>query len=444
MNSRKILIILLTAIDCMLATTLVGQTSARDSLLRLNTSTYLFHGKVDSAIITASKLKKNDSSHFRNLMLATLYETKRDTTKANSYFAASLAETNADSAETYYLLAMSYYHRNNIPFAKNNLLISVRHDDTKSERHFLLGKLYEYLNERDSAILSYEAANHIDPENLSYIQALYAAYSRKGMVRTALPYLKQWVLMDTTNVQILLTLTSQWMDLDSCEAAMPMLDQLAKKYSTNDSVYYQMGLCRLQLKDTAQGVEALRIAIRLASSPGLLYYEQLIGVYEAQGKVALAIDVIEQGGKAGLSFYKDWLTEFASSRSEAERIGSQLSHDPQSSQLTDILQLAAISIFQKDDFNALARIKEYGQLGGTLTDSVLYMQFVAELRLGRLGDARADIQKAIAIAPDNIEYQAALANVLFQQKDYTNLIGVLLKLPVDNSPYFTQTERDAL
>lgn len=444
MKISHIFPILLTSVCCGLVNYLKAQGSARDSLLRLNTTTYLVNGNIDSAILTASKLNPNNSPHFKNLALATLYEARRDTIKANSFFAASLAESNADSAETYYLLSMTYYHRGNIAVAKNQLLLSLQYDNLKPDRNFLLGKLYDYLNQPDSALIYYKTAYQEDSENLSYIQALYAAYSRKGMILTALPYLTRWAQIDTSNLQIQLTLISQWLDLDSAQTAIPLLTHLSTLYSTNDTVYYQIGLCSLQLKDTIRAMEALRIAIRLAPTPNVMYYEQQIGVYEAQGKTSLVLDAIQQGAKAGISFYKDWLTEYASAQSEGTRINALLSQKSPSSQLTDLLQLAEIAIFQRDDLNALTKLNTYRQLGGAMTDSVFYMQFIAELKLGRLDDAKGDIQKAISLSPSNVEYQTALANLLFLQKDYANLIPVLLNLPINNSPYFTLTERDAL
>ncbi len=389
-------------------------------------------------------MKKKENTQKKAFLLATLYESKKDTINANAYFFKALGAPGADSGHIYYLLSMTYYHRDNILTAKDQLVTALHYDPSQAQWHFILGKFYDYLKNKDSAISCYQDAYNLEPENLNYIQAMYSAFRNKGMIRESLPLLEKWAKIDSTTLQSRLTLAVQWIDLDSFTKAASLLRLLNKDFPANDSIYYNLAICALELGDSVTGLQTLRQAINLSPHANAQYYDLLINVYEAEGQLDQMLATIQQAAQKGLSNYVTWLNVYETSRRETKRVDSILTHDTKPEQLKDLFLLATLSLFQKDDANTLNRIKEYLQWGGLLTDSLLYIKCIAELGLGHLSGAKTSIQEAIKISPSNSEYKALFATILYRSKNYNELTQILQNLSPGGNTLFDAKDQDAL
>jgi hypothetical protein len=99
---------------------------------------------------------------------------------------------------------------------------------------------------------------------------------------------------------------------------------------------------------------------------------------------------------------------------------------------------------QKDDAGALKLSADYVQMGGVLSDSLLYLRSVAKMGLGHWSDARVDIEKAIAMNPGSKEYSSLLATILYRNRNYNDLLKLLLSTPAANMAQSADERNDLL
>ena len=412
-----------------------GQNSLhQDTLYRLGVATYLSTGKIDSAILAANQLDGNNKANEKNTLLGMLYEKKGDTVSANAYFAKSLNDPETNPARIHFGLAMVAFHRNDIPAAKQQLLQSVQQDATNPKRFFLLGKLYTYLNQPDSAMINYRLAYGLDSSNSAYAQAVHASYHNKGMVRESLPFLAKWASADTVTAATQLALAAQLIQLDSFAAAIPLLHRVVRRAPMNDTAWYDLGLAELQTGDSLEGLRHLRQSTFVAKTAVRAVYDVLAATYEAEGRIYEMMSVIRQGSREGITYYTGWLAQYQSSLADARRLDSSFRQDNPTDQLKDLLSLASLSAFHRNDRRTLKFLQLYSSMHGQPTDSMLILKARAEMGIGRLQQAMADVQTAIRMNPQATGYQALLAAILYRMKDYKDLVAALLPLDPARMP----------
>ena len=401
---------------------------ATDTIYRFAVAGYLSVGKVDSAIYAANQLNAQNPANQKELLLGTLYEIKNDTVSANRYYSQALANPSANPARIYHMMGMAAYRRGQTTSARDYVLRSLQYDSSQDGEYFLLGRLYTQLEDGDNAQASYLHAWRLNNHQAVYAQALFSAYQGQGKVRSSLPYLKQWASPRTASVQSRIALATQYMGLDSFAAARPLLQSLLQSAPRNDTLWYDLAVCSLELQDTAAALTALQQAIGLSAVPAHLYYDRLIAVYEAKGQQDRLLTTFRQGASKGFADYAQWLAQYDSSWMETRVILPLLPAASRAQQVQYFHELARQALARKDDIQALAWLAEYQGQRGKMTDSLWEMKAAAELNLGYAQQARQDIEEALRITPGDATGTLLLTGILYRQRDYGQLTQTLLSM----------------
>ena len=402
-----------------------AQRLKQDSLYRFSVAAYLSAGKIDSAIYTAKRLNSKRQENQKDLLLAILYEKKKDYTTSDAYFKKAFAASKADTAKIYAMQSMASYHRANNREAKNRLLLSIRHDSSNAQNYFLLGRLYAGLQQEDSALIAFQNASRLDGDNLLYTQAVYQAYQEKGMIQASFPYLEKWAARDNLPVQTGLVLVSQLMDLDAFGKAMILLQRLALSAPSNDTIMYNLGVCALEMADTMHARIWLRRAVSLSVQPNPLYFEKLIEVYEAGGDLSAIILLMKEGATRQIAFCKGWLTNYYASKKEQQRLDSLSALNTDGRQVQRLLGSATIACFQKDDALALRKLAEFKLAGGRESDTSAVLEALAYMGWGKLAEARTVLEKRLSANSSGEAVINLYSTLLLKMKDYGKLITVL-------------------
>jgi len=430
---RSILTTILYTLAAGIFATSVNGQNLSPTNLKLEVKAKLMSNNVDSARIFSNRLLKQAPTAENYLLAGSVSEIAHDHTNADKLYqqAISLA---TDSERYKIVSALGYVSLNRgdtssaIRYQNQSLALN----SGQAEPHHLLSILYRMKNNPDSATYHALKAYQLDSAKIDYIRFMVNMAYEKGDLLSAIMYLKRLngvrkTSMDADSNKTKDALANFYLKIDDYEHASPLLRQLTEDSVKKDIYYYNLAKCYDNLNEEENAVQSVSKAIAVSPEVHQEYYDLLINIYQAMGQQSRVIETYVAGKNKGIPSYAGWLASYQVAVTQAKMIFSRLSQESKEQQKNDMLSLARLYLFAKDNNNSLKALNSYTQLNGAAADSIYLVYSSAYAGLNLLPAAKTSILSAIKISPDNINYKFLLLSILYRQKDYGGVIELIQK-----------------
>jgi len=285
--------------------------------------------------------------------------------------------------------------------------INLNSDPTNTMSLVGLGELYETTEQIDSALIMYNRALEIEPDNILIHRDLANLYIRMDLLAQALPHVRKEAELAPLDRRIVRRLGVLYSWLDSLRVADSLFTFLIESGERNPVNYSYSGRIALRNKDLERACKQFTMVTQLADS-----------VYEGWLDLGYVYRKLEQPDKE-IQTYQTGLNHMRDEQSRLRMIFAlgvayeQHGHTEQ-----------AIATFEE----IIARAPDHGQalnyLGYTLAD-----------RGERLEYAQKLIERAVTISPDNPAYLDSYGWVLYRLGSYDKALAPLKKaVALDKDP----------
>lgn len=429
-NLHSIKHLLQTLLLCCLVIPTISQTKGlEESLLKQKAAAYTFAGKFDSAFYFGKQLVSKFPNTNNYLLLGSIYEIKKEPTNADIYYEKAIKSSDKNTFHVYSDLAYVAHRRGELSKMFTYTHRSLELDLDQPELHYFIGSIYDSLGQSDSANYHFTKAYSLDSNNTEYLKKMYTIYYKKGFVRESLFFLERVTQLDTLDHKSKITLANGFAEVEDYKKAIFFLNYPISKNWANDSDYYALSKCYLNLGDTINGIISLEKAISLLIIPKIIYYDELIHIYASLGQYGKMLEIFQEGARKGIYSFQQWMDSYKEKVDTMSHIYLNLEQGNPATHLFDLGKLYfAINDYQ----NCLKVLNDYQLIGGMQTDTLFALISSCNFNLNRNSEAKNYIEKAINLSPLNEDYKLLLLLILYKLKNYQEVINISRNFSVKN------------
>jgi protein O-GlcNAc transferase len=344
------------------------------------------------------------------------FKLRRFSNAAESY--ESYLRLDDHSAVVLYKLGLAARGEGRLARATAALQQSVRLNPSFAEAHYLLGLCLKDRGRTKDAETAFEQALRIAPAMIAAREELADLHRMNGSVREELEQLEALAALDPKKAERFVALGLAYLAAGDRDLAVTTLGRAAERFHEHPGVYTALGRVWLQAAedggDPSDARKALEALERIANQPGAT--SETLGLYGRALALAGQLDRAEQVFRQAAQRFPTDPAVLPALASLAQRSGH----------LEDARQaLIWFSTLVDDDRDGAAHAARIGDLSLRLNDAATAVVWYeksdalspadasrlsrlaeAQMKSGRLEDARASATRALAKDPANVSAQA--------------------------------------